>query len=321
MKNDLIDIQYLPLGSKLKTELYSVFAKLSSMQGRIVENYESTNIAGKYEDMIFTIYKDKNDNRNVSIVFVGAYSQRIVFIKSENINEFLSKCTYYSEFDTSIGLLIETTGLKHMSRKFCKFQGETEDKNYTITLSENEKNKSYKYEMTLEQNGKKAQVECIWSHYQKFLKNEQPSQIIINNNENEFIKFTITNNNTYQSVIGEKTYEEIIKMAKAQGLSLNNSSARRYVAQGMFVGGAETEILNKYLQEEQFVQTKTEQRKQEQEDEIKIQQTRKEINININENPQEEENIFIELGNISRRHAIRKVDNREENIRIKQNRR
>lgn len=320
MGNNLIEIKYLPLDNKSKSTLYNVFTELSMELGKRVSNYINTDIAGIYEDTLFTVYKDKEDNGKICVIFIGKNNQRIIYINSENNKNFLSDCNYYYELDTETNLSIETSGLKFMSRKYCKFEWEKNQKNYTIILSENPKDRSYRYEMILEDITGRTHVTCIWNNYQQFIKDEKPKEIILSDDMKcQFSNFTIINHNVYKSGDSEKTYEHINEMIESLGLSLDCSSPRRYISVGVSINGGLMEIVNKYLEYEQQISAQEEKILEEKEKEQKIEENRKEISINTNANPKKEENIFIELGNISKRHAIRKIDSRGDDIYIKQN--
>lgn len=311
MGNDLIEIKYIPLDDNSKIKLHRTLKELSEALGKKC-NYESTNIAGIYEDNLFTIYKDKNDNKKICVIFIGKNEQRIIYINSDDIKQFLSKCNYYYEYDKQTGLSIETSGLKFMSRKYCKFEWQKKEKNYTIILSENPNNRSYQYEMILQNETEKKRIIYTWDSYQQFLKNEKPKQILLSDTEDEYITIPITDNGTYVLNDTEKSYEQIKKLIEYLGLNLNINGPRRYVSSGVSINIGLMEIINKYLECEQQLET---QETIKQETEIK--ENRKEISMSTNPSPTKEENIFIELGTITKRHAIRKIDNRNDRRIIK----
>lgn len=318
MGNNTIEIKYLPLNNKLKYNLHSTFSGLSRILGKKSKDYESTDIAGLYEDSLFTVYKDKNDNGKICVVFTEKNEHKIIYINSENIKKFLSECNYYYEFDTSTNLAIETSGLKFMSRKYCKIEWEKNKKSYTIILSENPKNRSYRYGMMREDTTGKILVVCSWDSYQQFIKNEKPKQIIISDDsKGQFSNFRITSHDAYKSENEEKTYEHINEIVESLGLSLDCSSPRRYVSVGVSINGVLMEIVNRYLECEEQIESRKEKIRQGIEKEEKVTQQRKKIEIKTNANPTKEENIFIELGNISKRHAIRKIVSRGEDLFIR----
>lgn len=246
---------------------------------RILENkllpvFIPTGLYGKLEEenktTFFTIYKDINNTNKICIIFYETNNAYIIYLDSTekgyeirlsgyentsepkfesktNVEEYISKCSYYLKKELLGRKLEETHGLTKKSRDYYKFSVKfINEIKYTIMAKQK---KEYIIEIIVEQNDTIKKITISWNNYLDFVEKNQPHKISVDDNEikSEYTKGTLLYKEPNKKIFF-KNYEQIMK---ENGINLNYiEQIRRRTINGVELPPIISKILKDYFEHE-----------------------------------------------------------------------
>lgn len=246
---------------------------------RILENkllpvFIPTGLYGKLEEenktTFFTIYKDINNTNKICIIFYETNNAYIIYLDSTekgyeirlsgyentsepkfesktNVEEYISKCSYYLKKELLGRKLEETHGLTKKSRDYYKFSVKfINEIKYTIMAKQK---KEYIIEIIVEQNDTIKKITISWNNYLDFVEKKQPHKISVDDNEikSEYTKGTLLYKEPNKKIFF-KNYEQIMK---ENGINLNYiEQIRRRTINGVELPPIISKILKDYFEHE-----------------------------------------------------------------------
>lgn len=233
-----------------------------------------TELYGKLEEenktTFFTIYKDINNTNKICIIFYETNNAYIIYLDSTekgyeirlsgyentsepkfesktNVEEYISKCSYYLKKELLGRKLEETHGLTKKSRDYYKFSVKfINEIKYTIMAKQK---KEYIIEIIVEQNDTIKKITISWNNYLDFVEKKQPHKISVDDNEikSEYTKGTLLYKEPNKKIFF-KNYEQIMK---ENGINLNYiEQIRRRTINGVELPPIISKILKDYFEHE-----------------------------------------------------------------------
>lgn len=246
---------------------------------RILENkllpvFIPTGLYGTFEEdnkqKYFAVYKDENNTNKICIIFYETNNAYIIYLDSTekgyeirlsgyentsepkfesktNVEEYISKCSYYLKKELLGRKLEETHGLTKKSRDYYKFSIKfINEIKYTIMAKQT---KEYIIEIIVEQNDTIKKITISWNNYLDFVEKKQPHKISVDDNEikSEYTKGTLLYKEPNKKIFF-KNYEQIMK---ENGVNPNYiEQIRRRTINGVELPPIISKILKDYFEHE-----------------------------------------------------------------------